>query len=79
MHDLLVESYVDCSSRKYGGSNCERVNMVEFFDRGEFVAKLNTDSPLPHVNMQMGISYKLELHLSYIATRLQRQLKLVMA
>ena len=22
-HDLLIESYVDCYSRKYGGSNCE--------------------------------------------------------
>ena len=43
--------------------------MVDLFDRGEFVAKLYADSPLPHVNMQMGINYKVEVHLSYIATK----------
>ena len=33
-HDLLVESYVDYyyCSRKYGDSNCEWVNIDDFFD-----------------------------------------------
>ena len=67
-HDLLVKSYVDCYSRKYGCSNCERVDMDGFFDRRKFVTKLHADSPLPRINMWMGISCKLELHLSYTAT-----------
>ena len=64
-HDLLVESYVDYYLRKYNGSNCEYVNIDDFFDRGELAAKLNADSRFPQVNMQMNISYKLELQLSY--------------
>ena len=41
--------------------------MDDFFDRGELAAKLYADSPLPRINMQMGISYNLEFHLSYTA------------
>ena len=50
-HDLFVKSYVDCYSRKYGSSNCERVNIDNFFDREEFAAKSYVDSPLPCVNV----------------------------
>ena len=66
--DLLVKSYVDCYSRKYGGSNCKRVTMDDFFYQRKLEAKLYADSPLLRINMHMGISCKLGLHLSYIAT-----------
>ena len=42
--------------------------MDDFFDQGELVAKLYTDSPLSHINMQISISCKLGLYLSYITT-----------
>ena len=49
--------------------------MDDFFDRGELAAKLYADSPLPHANMQIGISYKLEFHLSCTATKVAKAIE----
>ena len=60
-HDLLVESYVDYYySRKYGRSNCEWVDLDDFFDRGELAAKLYANykfRPPQCVKKKLRINY----------------------
>lgn len=71
-HVFPIEICVDYHySRKYGGSNCEWINMDDFFDQGELVIKLHPKYKfyLPQqVKKKLKICCKLELHVSHTTT-----------